>query len=100
MYFGIYDSAALMKGSVKSFMKNGTAYGTTEDTEKDSVSSRKKIERQRDIAGWEIDPLVEGEAVFGEIDGFITTGAQRGGNDNSLNFLKLHNFSGFSVVIF
>ena len=45
-------------------MKNTTAYGTTGDTEKDSVSSRKKIKRQR-LAGWEIDLLVEGEAVLG-----------------------------------
>jgi hypothetical protein len=52
-------------GTVKSFMKNGKAYGTTEDTEKDSVSSRKKIKRQR-LAGWEIDSLVEGEAVLGD----------------------------------
>jgi len=27
-------------------------------------------------------------------------GAQRGGNNNSLDFLKMHNFSGFSVVKF
>jgi hypothetical protein len=45
-------------------MKSGTAYGTTEYTEKDSVSSRKKIKGQR-LAGWEIDSLVEGEAVLG-----------------------------------
>jgi hypothetical protein len=55
-------------------MKNGTAYGTTGDTEKGSVSSRKKIKRQR-LAGREIDSWVvvrpggsrrEGEAVWGE----------------------------------
>jgi hypothetical protein len=34
-------------GTVKRFMKNGAAYGTTEGTEKHSVSSRKKIKRQR-----------------------------------------------------
>jgi hypothetical protein len=51
-------------GTVKSFMKNATAYGTTEHTEKDSVSSTKKIKRQR-LAGWEIDSLVEGEAGLG-----------------------------------
>ena len=28
-------------------MKNGTAYGTTEYTEKDSVYSKKKMKRQR-----------------------------------------------------
>ena len=46
-------------------MKNGTAYGITECTEKDSVSSRKKIKKQR-LAGWKIDSLVEGEAVLGD----------------------------------
>ena len=46
-------------------MKNATAYGTTEDTERDSVSSAKKIKGQR-LAGWEIDSLVEGKAVLGD----------------------------------
>ena len=41
-----------------------------------------------------------GRGCFEGIEGLITKRAQRGGNDNSLNFLKLHNFSGFSVVIF
>jgi hypothetical protein len=54
----------IFNGTVKSFMKNGTAYGTTEDTERDSVSSGKKIKGQR-LAGWEIDSWVEGEAVLG-----------------------------------
>jgi hypothetical protein len=80
-------------------MKNGTAYGTTEDTEKDSVSSRKKIKRQRH-RGVGNRPVGRGRDCFGEIEGFIPTRAQRGGNDHSLHFLKLHNFSGFSVVIF
>ncbi len=34
-------------GTVKSYMKNAIAYGPTEDTEKHSVSSRKKIKSQR-----------------------------------------------------
>jgi len=78
---------------------NGTAYGTTEDTEKHSVSSRKKIKRQRhrEVGNRLVG---RGRGYFGRIEGLITTRAQRGGNDNSLNFLKLHNFSGFSVVIF
>ena len=58
--------------------------------------SRKKIKRRR-LAGWEIDSLVEGEAFFGGMEGFIPARAQRGGNDH---LLKLHNFSAFSVVIF
>jgi len=37
----------VLSGIAKSFMKNGRAYGTTEDTEKNSVSSRKKIKRQK-----------------------------------------------------
>jgi hypothetical protein len=80
-------------------MKNGTAYGTTEYTEKDSVSSRKKIKRQRH-RGVGNRLVGRGRGCFGGIEGLITTRAQRGGNDNSLHFLKLHNFSGFSVVIF
>jgi len=59
-------------------MKNGTAYGTTEDTEKDSVSSRKKI-KSRDIAGWEIDSLIEGEAVFGGLRDYSLRGHRGGG---------------------
>ena len=80
-------------------MKNGTAYGTTGDTEKDSVSSRKKIKRprHREVGNGLVG---RGRSCFGGIEGLITTRAQRGGNDHSLNFLKLHNFSGFSVVIF
>jgi hypothetical protein len=34
-------------GNVKSFMKNGRTYETTEVTEKHSVSSKKQIKRQR-----------------------------------------------------
>jgi hypothetical protein len=34
-------------GTVKSSMKNGRTYGTTEVTEKDPVSSKKQIKRQR-----------------------------------------------------
>jgi hypothetical protein len=36
-------------GTVKRFVENGTAYGTTEDTEKHSVSSKKKIKRRRHL---------------------------------------------------
>jgi hypothetical protein len=80
-------------------MKDGTAYGTTEDTEKHSVSSRKKIKRQRHS---EVENRLMGRGwgYFGGIGGLITKRAQRGGNDNSLTLMKLHNFSGFSVVIF
>jgi hypothetical protein len=80
-------------------MKNRTAYGTTGDTEKNSVSSKKKIKRQRH-RGVGNRLVGRGKGCFGGIEGLITTRAQRGGNDNSLNFLKLHKFSGFSVVIF
>jgi hypothetical protein len=38
--------------------------------------------------------------LFPGIEGLIAKRAQRGGNDNSLNFLEMDNFSGFSVVIF
>ncbi len=34
------------------------------------------------------------------MEGLITERAQRGGNNNSDNLLKLDNFSGFSVVRF
>ena len=80
-------------------MKNGTAYGTTEDTEKHSVSSKEKIKRQRHRQV-ENRLVGKGWGYFGGIEGLITKRAQRGGNDNSLNFLKMDNFSGFSVVIF
>ena len=69
-------------------------------TQKNTLCPQERRSKGRDIAGWEIDSLVEGEAVLGGIEGLITKRAQRGGNDNSLHFLKLHNFSGFSVVIF
>ena len=80
-------------------MKNGTTYGTTEDTEKESVSSKKKIKRQRhrEVGNRLVS---RGKGCYWGKEGFIPTRAQRGGNDNSLDFLKLHNFSGFSVVIF
>jgi len=35
------------RGNVKSFMKNGRTYGTTEVAEKSSVSSKKQIKRER-----------------------------------------------------
>ena len=38
--------------------------------------------------------------LFWGIEGLITKRAQREGNDNSLNLLKMDYFSGFSVVIF
>jgi hypothetical protein len=40
------------------------------------------------------------KAVQRRRKGLIIWRAQRGGNNNSLNFLKMHNFSGFSVVKF
>jgi len=36
-----------LAGTVKSFMKNGRRYGTTEVTEKDSMSPKKQIKRLR-----------------------------------------------------
>jgi hypothetical protein len=80
-------------------MKNGTAYGTTEDTEKDSVSSRKKIKRQRHL-GVGNRPLVEGEAVLGGYRDYSLRGHRGEGMIILLIFWNLHNFSGFSVVIF
>jgi hypothetical protein len=52
-------------GAPENFIDSTTAFGTTGDTEKGSVSSRKKIKRQRH-AGREIDSPVEGEAVLGD----------------------------------
>ena len=64
-----------------------------------ALCPQERRSKGRDIARWEIGSLVEDEAIWG-VEGLITKRAQRGGNDNSLNFLKLHNFSGFSVVRF
>ena len=80
-------------------MKNGRTYGTTEGTEKHSVSSKKKIKRRRHL---KLENRLVGRRMrlFLGIEGLITKRAQRGGDDNSLNFMKLHNFCVFSVVIF
>ncbi len=68
-------------------------------TQRNTLCPQERRSKDRDITRWEIDSLVEDELFWG-IEGLITKRAQRGGNDNSLNFLKMDNFSGFSVVIF
>jgi hypothetical protein len=78
-------------------------------TRRNTLCPQERRSKAIDILRWKIDSLLvvrpggsrrEDEATLGGIEGLITTRAQRRGNDNSLNFLKMHNFSGFSVVIF
>ena len=68
-------------------------------TQRKTLCPQEKRSKGTEIAGWEIDSLVEGEAVVGG-EGLLPTRAQREGSDDSLHFLKLPNFSVFSVVIF
>ena len=68
-------------------------------TQRNTLCPQERRSKGRDITRSKIDLLAGDEVILG-IEGLITKRAQRGGNDNSLNFLKMGNFSGFSVVIF
>jgi len=48
---------------VKAFIENVRTYGTTEDTEENSVSSKKRIKRQS-IGRKKIDSSVEDGVIF------------------------------------
>ncbi len=68
-------------------------------TQRNTLCPQERRSKGRDITRSKID-LLQGMRLFWGIEGLITKRAQRGGDDNSLNFLKMDNFSGFSVVIF
>ena len=68
-------------------------------TRRNTLCLQERRSKGRDITRSKIDLLAGDEVILG-IEGLITKRAQREGNDNSLNLLKMDYFSGFSVVIF